>query len=173
MSWRRWSDSPPGLSGTASVSRAHIAAIAGSGQQVRIRALRAVDLSYVVTPPSGPVKTADASWVESTLETGGLRSLRGCRILWVDAVVDCRGSGMATIKMAAIVVNVVDLEGVAALWKRFLGVGERQRIPGSVWLERQPEATASLAFSRLTSQRTVATGSIWTSERATRTKPGR
>lgn len=56
---------------------------------------------------------------------------------------------MVTIKMASIVVNVVDLEQVADFWKRFLGVGERHRTSGFVWLERQPTATVSLAFQQV------------------------
>ncbi|HEX2029380.1 MAG TPA: VOC family protein [Nitriliruptorales bacterium] len=56
---------------------------------------------------------------------------------------------MTTIKMAAIVVNVVDLERVADFWKGFLQVGERHRLPGFLWLRRQPGASISLAFQQV------------------------
>jgi hypothetical protein len=54
-----------------------------------------------------------------------------------------------TTKLAAIVINVVDLEKVADFWKAFLDVGERHRVPGFVWLERQPGAGVSLAFQHV------------------------
>lgn len=56
---------------------------------------------------------------------------------------------MATPKMASIVINVVDLERVAGFWKALLGVGERHRAPGFLWLERQPGASISLAFQQV------------------------
>lgn len=56
---------------------------------------------------------------------------------------------MATTKMAAIVINVVDVERVADFWKGFLEVAERNRAPGYVWLARQPGASVSLAFQEV------------------------
>lgn len=56
---------------------------------------------------------------------------------------------MAATKMASIVINVVDLERVADFWKAFLDVGERHRVAGFVWLERQPGASISLAFQQV------------------------
>jgi predicted enzyme related to lactoylglutathione lyase len=54
-----------------------------------------------------------------------------------------------TTKLAAIVINVIDLEKVADFWKAFLDVDERHRVPGFVWLDRQPGASVSLAFQQV------------------------
>ena len=54
-----------------------------------------------------------------------------------------------TVKMAAIVVNAIDVERVAEFWKGFLGVGERHRADRFLWLERQPGASVSLAFQQV------------------------
>lgn len=56
---------------------------------------------------------------------------------------------MAAIKMASIVINVVDIERIADFWKGLLEVHERHRVPGFVWLERQPGASISLAFQQV------------------------
>ena len=56
---------------------------------------------------------------------------------------------MSTLKMAAIVINARDSERVVDFWKTVLGVGERQRLPGFVWLERQPGASVSLAVQQV------------------------
>ena len=56
---------------------------------------------------------------------------------------------MATLKMAAVVFNARDLERVADFWKSLLEVGERQRVPGFVWLTRQPGASVSLAVQQV------------------------
>lgn len=53
------------------------------------------------------------------------------------------------VKMASIVINVHDLDRVADFWKGFLGVAERHRLPGFVWLERQPGASITLAFQQV------------------------
>lgn len=53
-------------------------------------------------------------------------------------------------KLAAVVINAADLERVAAFWKALLGVGERHREAGFVWLERQPGASVSLAVQQVT-----------------------
>jgi predicted enzyme related to lactoylglutathione lyase len=56
---------------------------------------------------------------------------------------------MTTLKMAAIVINARDLERVVAFWSAFLDVQERHRVPGFVWLERQPGASVSLAVQQV------------------------
>jgi len=56
---------------------------------------------------------------------------------------------MTTLKMAAIVINARDLERVVAFWSAFLDVQERHRVPGFVWLERQPGASVSLAMQQV------------------------
>lgn len=56
---------------------------------------------------------------------------------------------MSAAKLASIVINAVDLEAVAEFWKGFLDVGERHRMPGFVWLERQPGASLSLAVQQV------------------------
>lgn len=56
---------------------------------------------------------------------------------------------MPIAKLAAIVINAIDLEGVAEFWKGFLEVDERHRMPGFVWLERQPGASLSLAVQQV------------------------
>ncbi len=56
---------------------------------------------------------------------------------------------MGTVKMASIVINARDLEAVVGFWKAFLDVGERQRLPGFVFLERQPNAGVSLAVQQV------------------------
>jgi predicted enzyme related to lactoylglutathione lyase len=56
---------------------------------------------------------------------------------------------MTTRKMAAIVLNAIDLELVANFWKDYLEVGERHRVPGFVWLERQQGASISLAVQQV------------------------
>ena len=56
---------------------------------------------------------------------------------------------MSTAKLAAIVINAMDLEAVAEFWKGFLEVEERHRLPGFVWLERQPGASLSLAVQQV------------------------
>jgi len=47
------------------------------------------------------------------------------------------------------VINARDLEVVADFWKALLEVGERQRMPGFVWLERQPGLGMSLAVQQV------------------------
>lgn len=56
---------------------------------------------------------------------------------------------MTTLKIAAVVINAIDLELVADFWKRLLEVEERNRVPGFVWLERQPGASLSLAVQQV------------------------
>lgn len=56
---------------------------------------------------------------------------------------------MTTLKMAAIVINARDLERVADFWKSLLEVDERRRVPGFVWLARQPGASVSLAVQQV------------------------
>lgn len=56
---------------------------------------------------------------------------------------------MSAPRLAAVVINARDLEGVADFWKALLEVGERQRIPGFVWLERQPGIGMSLAVQQV------------------------
>lgn len=56
---------------------------------------------------------------------------------------------MATLKMAAIVINTRDPDGLAEFWKGLLEVEERHRMPGFVWLRRQPGASISLAFQQV------------------------
>lgn len=56
---------------------------------------------------------------------------------------------MTTLKLAAVVINARDIERVAEFWKGFLDVGERQRVPGMLWLDRQPGASISLAIQQV------------------------
>lgn len=56
---------------------------------------------------------------------------------------------MTTLKMAAIVINARDIERVVAFWRALLEVDERHRVPGFVWLRRQPGASVSLAFQQV------------------------
>lgn len=56
---------------------------------------------------------------------------------------------MTTLKMAAIVINARDLERVAEFWTALLEVEERHRVPGFVWLKRQPGASVSLAMQQV------------------------
>lgn len=56
---------------------------------------------------------------------------------------------MAHVRMAAIVINARDLERVADFWKALLEVGERQRVPGFVWLDRPPGLGLSLAVQQV------------------------
>lgn len=56
---------------------------------------------------------------------------------------------MATMKMASIVINARDLDRVVDFWTTFLDVGERQRVPGFVFLERQPGASIGLAIQQV------------------------
>jgi predicted enzyme related to lactoylglutathione lyase len=56
---------------------------------------------------------------------------------------------VTTLKMAAVVINARDLERVVDFWKALLDVGERHRVPGFVWLERQQGASISLAVQQV------------------------
>jgi predicted enzyme related to lactoylglutathione lyase len=56
---------------------------------------------------------------------------------------------VTTLKMAAVVVNARDLERVVDFWKALLEVGERHRVPGFVWLQRQQGASISLAVQQV------------------------
>ncbi len=56
---------------------------------------------------------------------------------------------MSEIRMAAIVINAVEPDRVADFWKALLEVGERQRIPGFVWLERSAGSGVSLAVQHV------------------------
>lgn len=56
---------------------------------------------------------------------------------------------MVSVKMASVVINAGDLDGVADFWKGFLEVGERQRFPGFVFLERQPGSTITVAVQEV------------------------
>lgn len=56
---------------------------------------------------------------------------------------------MTTLKLASVVINARDLDRVADFWKSLLEVGERQRFPGFVWLERQPGASLSIAVQQV------------------------
>ncbi len=56
---------------------------------------------------------------------------------------------MTTLKMASIVINARDLNLVADFWKSLLDVGERHRVPGFVWLERQHGASVSVAVQQV------------------------
>ena len=56
---------------------------------------------------------------------------------------------VTTLKMAAVVINARDVERVVDFWKSLLEVGERQRVPGFVWLERQHGASVSLAVQHV------------------------
>jgi predicted enzyme related to lactoylglutathione lyase len=56
---------------------------------------------------------------------------------------------MTTLKMAAVVINARDAERVVDFWKSLLEVGERRRVPGFVWLKRQPGASFSLAVQQV------------------------
>ncbi|HSK23791.1 MAG TPA: VOC family protein [Egicoccus sp.] len=56
---------------------------------------------------------------------------------------------MTDLKMAAVVINARDLETVVGFWKGLLNVGERNRFPGFVWLQRQPGASVSLAVQQV------------------------
>lgn len=53
------------------------------------------------------------------------------------------------LKMASVVINAEDLDGVADFWKGLLEVGERNRAHGFVWLERQSGASISLAVQQV------------------------
>lgn len=52
-------------------------------------------------------------------------------------------------RLSAVVINAVDLEAVADFWKDLLEVGERHRVPGFVWLERQSGLGMSLAVQQV------------------------
>ena len=56
---------------------------------------------------------------------------------------------MTTLKMAAIVINARNLERVVDFWTSLLEVSERHRVPGFVWLKRQPGASISLAVQQV------------------------
>ena len=56
---------------------------------------------------------------------------------------------MTRLKMAAVVINAQDLDRVADFWKSLLEVGERQRVRGFVWLERQQGASVSVAVQQV------------------------
>jgi len=56
---------------------------------------------------------------------------------------------VTTLKMAAIVINARDVETVVAFWRALLEVDERHRVPGFVWLTRQPGASVSLAVQQV------------------------
>jgi predicted enzyme related to lactoylglutathione lyase len=51
--------------------------------------------------------------------------------------------------MSSIVINARDVERVAEFWKSLLGVEERTRTRGFVWLEPQPGASISLAVQQV------------------------
>jgi predicted enzyme related to lactoylglutathione lyase len=56
---------------------------------------------------------------------------------------------VTTLKIASVVINARDVERVVGFWKSLLEVGERQRVPGFVWLERQQGASFSLAVQQV------------------------
>jgi len=56
---------------------------------------------------------------------------------------------VTTLKIAAVVINARDVERVADFWKALLEVEERHRVPGFVWLQRQPGASVSLAVQHV------------------------
>jgi predicted enzyme related to lactoylglutathione lyase len=56
---------------------------------------------------------------------------------------------VATLKLAAVVINARDIDRVADFWKALLGVEERNRVPGFVWLQRQEGASMSLAVQHV------------------------
>jgi predicted enzyme related to lactoylglutathione lyase len=51
--------------------------------------------------------------------------------------------------MSSVVINAHDVERVAEFWKALLGVGERTRVRGFVWLQPQPGASISLAIQQV------------------------
>jgi len=56
---------------------------------------------------------------------------------------------VSRLTMSSVVINARDVERVAAFWKTLLGVEERTRVRGFVWLEPQPGTNISLAVQQV------------------------
>jgi predicted enzyme related to lactoylglutathione lyase len=51
--------------------------------------------------------------------------------------------------VASVMVDGNDIEALAAFWSKLLGIGERTRVPGYIWLDAMPEDGPSLAFQQV------------------------
>jgi len=51
--------------------------------------------------------------------------------------------------VASVMVDGNDIEALAAFWSKLLGIGEKSRFPGYIWLESLGQGGPSLAFQQV------------------------